>query len=81
MAPLGPFNIAMDQVFLFLEDTCKAYPRIGKQFQPRKPVYRAPIVPRASAITFGHLEVQFRIAGATIPPPGAVVEILGFDWR
>ncbi len=80
-APANGIAISLNQADLFLDALCTNYPRIPRQFRPRRPIHRQPIKPSAAAITFGRLEVQFRILGRTARSPGAVVEVLGYDWQ
>jgi hypothetical protein len=64
-----------------LHQLCQTYPAIPHKPPIGFPVYGPSRAPTAQAATVGDLEVQFQIVQQNTVGSGAVVEVLGFDWR
>lgn len=79
-APLGSLHRARQQVERFLLDYCTRYPDVPTTLPTHQPIYGRIRVDAAYATTYGHLEVQFQIVGTVYPPPGAIIEVVGYDW-
>lgn len=72
---------ALDQIRLFLQEFSTRYPILPRHLGVHRPILQPPRTPTAYAVVCGRLEAQFHVVKVNLPPPGAVLEVLGFDYQ